>query len=49
MKPRNTIEAYGVKGADCKVWKRKFRDADALNKWVEKNDAESFGVRDLEV
>jgi hypothetical protein len=48
MKTRNTIEAYGVKGMDCKPWRREFRDTDHLNKWAEKNDAEVYGIRDLE-
>jgi len=42
------IEAYGVKGPQCKLWKRKFKSVEALNKWAKKNDAEVYGTRTLE-
>lgn len=45
---KNTIEAYGVKGMKNTAWRKEFKSIDALNKWVEKNDAEVYGTRDLE-
>jgi hypothetical protein len=47
-KAKHTIEAYGVKGMDSKQWRKTFKDADDLNQWLEKNDAEMLGMRDLE-
>lgn len=40
----HTIEAYGVKGMKNASWRRTFKNHDALNKWVEKNDAEAREV-----
>lgn len=45
-KPR--IEAYGVKGMSNAKWRKTFKDVDALNKWVEANDAEVQGQREVE-
>ena len=47
-KAKHTIEAYGVKGMDSKQWRKTFKDADDLNQWLEKNDAEMLGMRELE-
>ena len=44
----HTIEAHGVKGAKNTKWRKSFRDHDHLGDWVEKNDAEVHGVRELE-
>lgn len=42
------IEAYGVKGMQSKPWRRKFPNYEALAKWVEENDAEVHGIREVE-
>lgn len=42
------IEAYGVKGMKSTPWRKIFKNVDALNKWVEKNDAEVYGTRSVE-
>ena len=42
------IEAYGVKGVKSTPWRKIFPTSDALNRWVEKNDAEVFGTREVE-
>ena len=47
-KPKNTIEAYGVKGLKSAPWRREFKDVDAMLAWAEKNDADIRGTRDLE-
>lgn len=41
------IEAYGVKGLKSKAWRKVFANADALNRWLERNDAECYGVREV--
>lgn len=47
MKKPHTIEAYGNKGFKNTPWRKTFTDADALNKWAEKNDASVLGTRDI--
>ena len=42
------IEAYGVKGMKSIQWRKTFKNADALNKWLETNDAEMLGMRIVE-
>lgn len=39
------IEAYGVKGMENKRWRKYFKSTEALDKWVEANDAEIQGTR----
>lgn len=46
---KNTIEAYGVKGMKSTAWRKQFKDATALTKWVEENGAEVYGHRELDV
>ncbi len=41
---KHTIEAYGVKGLRNTPWRKTFKDYDALNDWVERNDAEVLGI-----
>lgn len=41
------IEAYGAKGLKSTPWRKKFRNADALNRWVEANDAVVYGTREV--
>lgn len=45
---KNTVEAYGAKGLKNTPWRKAFKSVDALNAWVEKNDAIVYGTRDLE-
>jgi hypothetical protein len=42
------IDAYGVKGMQSKRWRRVFKNREALEKWVEDNDAEVLGTADVE-
>ena len=42
------IEAYGVKGFKNTPWRKTFKNIDALNTWVEKNDAEVYATREIE-
>lgn len=42
------VEAYGVKGMNSKQWRKTFKSFDALEKWLEKNDAQCHGTRDAE-
>lgn len=42
------IEAYGVKGMKSTLWRRTFKNKDAMSKWVDKNDAEIYGTRETE-
>jgi len=42
------IEAYGVKGMQSRPWRKVFKNTDALEKWVDKNDAEVHGTRDVD-
>lgn len=42
------VEAHGVRGMKSTPWRKTFKNADALNKWAEANDAEIHGVRDVE-
>lgn len=42
------VEAYGVKGMKNTMWRKIFKNTDALEKWVEKNDAEVYGTRSVE-
>jgi hypothetical protein len=37
-------EAYGTKGLKSTQWRKTFKTLEALNKWVEKNDAEVGGI-----
>jgi hypothetical protein len=39
------VEAYGVKGMKSIPWRKIFKNSEALNKWVEANDAEVHGTR----
>ncbi len=48
MNKQVKIEAYGVKGMSSKPWHKVFSSYDAMEKWVEKNDAEVYGVREVE-
>jgi hypothetical protein len=48
MKRKNTIEAYGIKGMRRLPWTKKFKNEVALEVWLEKNDAETYGIRWLE-
>lgn len=42
------IEAYGIKGMKSVAWRKTFKNVDALNAWVEKNDSvETFGTREV--
>ena len=48
-KSRNhKIEAYGVKGMKSLRWRKTFKNEEELNDWLEKNDAEMLGMRELE-
>jgi hypothetical protein len=40
------IEAYGVRGMKSTPWRKMFKSLEALNAWVEKNDAEVYATRD---
>lgn len=42
------IEAYGVKGMTSKQWRKVFKNADAMNKWCDDNDAEVHGQSNVE-
>lgn len=42
------IEAYGVKGMKSKPWRKTFKNAEALTRWAEANDATVDGMRDVE-
>jgi len=42
------IEAYGRKGMKNTMWRKYFKDADAMAKWCEDNDATVEGSRDLD-
>lgn len=42
------IEAYGRKGMKNTMWRKYFKDSDAMAKWCEDNDATVEGSRDLE-
>jgi hypothetical protein len=44
----HTIEAHGIKGMKRTPWRKTFKHTDHLNDWVEKNDADVHGIRDLE-
>ena len=43
-----SIEAYGVKGMKSTPWRKTFKSAEALTAWVEKNDAEVHGIREIQ-
>ncbi len=45
---RTRIEAHGVKGLKSTPWRKTFKNTDALNTWVEKNDAEVYATREVE-
>ena len=42
------VEAYGVKGMNNTNWRRTFKNVEAMNAWVEKNDADVSGTREAE-
>lgn len=42
------IEAYGVKGMKSLPWRKEFQDVEALEAWLDRNDAECLGTRELE-
>lgn len=42
----HTIEAYGNRGFQNKPWRKTFAGVDALNTWVEANDATCLGTRE---
>ena len=39
------IEAHGVKGMKSTKWRKAFKNWEALELWVKKNDAEVHGTR----
>lgn len=41
------IEAYGVKGMKNTKWRKTFKSEKDMEKWIDKNDAEVQGTRDL--
>lgn len=41
------IEAYGVKGLTSKKWRKVFKNAAAMEKWCDENDAEVQGTDEL--
>lgn len=43
------IEAYGVKGASSKAWRKTFKSQAAFEAWLEKNggDVEVYGTREV--
>ena len=43
-----SIEAYGVRGMKSTPWRKTFKSIEALNAWVEKNDAEVYAIREME-
>jgi hypothetical protein len=45
---KHTIEAHGVKGMQSTRWRKTFKNEEDLNAWLEKNDAEMYGMRELE-
>lgn len=47
--PKFTIEVYGLKGMKSIRWCKKFKDFEAAETWMEKNDAEMQGARELSV
>jgi hypothetical protein len=42
------IEAHGVKGMKSTPWRKTFKSTEALNAWVEKNDAEVHAIREIQ-
>jgi hypothetical protein len=46
-KAKAGIEAYGNKGFKNLPWRKTFKSVDALNAWVEKNDASVLGTREV--
>jgi hypothetical protein len=42
------VEAYGVKGMNSRPWRKVFKSYEAMQAWVEKNDAEVHGTREIE-
>jgi hypothetical protein len=47
-KSKGGVEAYGVKGMKNSSWRKAFKSVEAMNKWVDQNDAEVHGTRDIE-
>jgi hypothetical protein len=47
-KSKGGVEAYGVKGMKNSSWRKAFKSVEAMNKWVDQNDAEVQGTRDIE-
>lgn len=44
---KHKIEAYGRKGMKNVMWRKTFKDEDALEKWCDANDAECEGTREI--
>lgn len=42
------VEAHGVKGMQSKPWRKTFKNADAMNKWADKNQAEIHATREVD-
>ena len=42
---KEKIEAHGIKGMKNTKWRKTFKNQEALELWVEKNDAEVHGTR----
>ena len=47
-KNKGGIEAYGVKGMKNTQWRKAFKSHEAMEKWLEQNDAECQGTREAE-
>ena len=45
---KHTIEAHGVKGMQSTRWRKTFKNEADLNAWLENNNAEMYGMRELE-
>ena len=44
MKEQQSVEAYGVRGLKSTPWRKTFKDCNALNAWIERNNAEVLGI-----
>lgn len=47
LNPAHSIEAYGVKGHESKRWKKTFKNQAQLDKWLDDNNAELSGKRNI--
>jgi len=47
-KKEHTVEGYGNKGMKNTSWRKSFPSTEHMMKWVEKNDADVLGTRDIE-